>query len=203
MRPSPPPMRPAPKSIVIDHHQADEALPPAFAVVNPNRQDDLSGQGHLAAAGVVVPVPGGDDAGAPPRRLLSRPARARSARPARSRGARHGVRRGAAEGGEPRLRGARASRSCASETIQACARWPMPRASTRRRPATRSASSSARASMPGAGWARRASAPSCSPCDDEIEARGIAAKLEAAQCRAEGDRGAHARRGIRARRSLS
>jgi single-stranded-DNA-specific exonuclease len=39
--------------IIIDHHQADEALPPAFAVVNPNRQDDLSGQGHLAAAGVV------------------------------------------------------------------------------------------------------------------------------------------------------
>lgn len=39
--------------IVLDHHQADEALPPAFAVVNPNRQDDLSGQGHLAAAGVV------------------------------------------------------------------------------------------------------------------------------------------------------
>ena len=39
--------------IVLDHHQAGEALPPAFAVVNPNRQDDLSGQGHLAAAGVV------------------------------------------------------------------------------------------------------------------------------------------------------
>jgi single-stranded-DNA-specific exonuclease len=39
--------------IVIDHHQADEALPPAFAVVNPNRQDDLSGQAHFAAAGVV------------------------------------------------------------------------------------------------------------------------------------------------------
>jgi single-stranded-DNA-specific exonuclease len=39
--------------IVIDHHQADDALPPAYAVVNPNRQDDLSGQGHLAAAGVV------------------------------------------------------------------------------------------------------------------------------------------------------
>jgi single-stranded-DNA-specific exonuclease len=39
--------------IVIDHHQADEALPPAFAVLNPNRQDDLSGQGHLAAAGVA------------------------------------------------------------------------------------------------------------------------------------------------------
>ncbi len=39
--------------IVIDHHQADEALPAAFAVINPNRQDDLSGQGYLAAAGVV------------------------------------------------------------------------------------------------------------------------------------------------------
>jgi single-stranded-DNA-specific exonuclease len=39
--------------IVVDHHQADEALPQAFAVLNPNRHDDLSGQGHLAAAGVV------------------------------------------------------------------------------------------------------------------------------------------------------
>ena len=39
--------------VVLDHHQAGERLPPALAVVNPNRQDDLSGQGHLAAAGVV------------------------------------------------------------------------------------------------------------------------------------------------------
>jgi len=39
--------------IVLDHHQADEELPDAVAVINPNRQDDLSGQGHLAAAGVV------------------------------------------------------------------------------------------------------------------------------------------------------
>ncbi len=39
--------------IVIDHHQADEALPPAIAVVNPNRRDDLSGLGHLAAVGLV------------------------------------------------------------------------------------------------------------------------------------------------------
>ena len=42
--------------IVIDHHQADEQLPPAVAVVNPNRQDCLSGQGHLCAAGVVFLV---------------------------------------------------------------------------------------------------------------------------------------------------
>jgi single-stranded-DNA-specific exonuclease len=40
-------------TIVIDHHQADENLPPAVAVVNPNRLDDLSGLGHLAAVGIV------------------------------------------------------------------------------------------------------------------------------------------------------
>src|SRR6266508_1902059 len=39
--------------IVIDHHQADERLPAALAVVNPNRLDDLSTLGHLAAVGVV------------------------------------------------------------------------------------------------------------------------------------------------------
>jgi single-stranded-DNA-specific exonuclease len=39
--------------VVLDHHQVAGALPAAVAVVNPNRQDDLSGQGHLCAAGVV------------------------------------------------------------------------------------------------------------------------------------------------------
>ena len=39
--------------VVLDHHQADEELPPAIAIVNPNRADDLSGLGHLAAVGVV------------------------------------------------------------------------------------------------------------------------------------------------------
>lgn len=39
--------------LVVDHHQADEELPPARAIINPNRQDDLSGLGHLAAAGVT------------------------------------------------------------------------------------------------------------------------------------------------------
>ena len=38
--------------IVIDHHQADERLPEAI-VVNPNRLDDLSKLGHLAAVGLV------------------------------------------------------------------------------------------------------------------------------------------------------
>ncbi len=39
--------------VVIDHHLADETLPPAVALVNPNRLDDLSGLGHLAAVGLV------------------------------------------------------------------------------------------------------------------------------------------------------
>ena len=39
--------------VTIDHHQADEALPPVDALVNPNRQDDLSGLNHLAAVGLV------------------------------------------------------------------------------------------------------------------------------------------------------
>ncbi len=39
--------------IVIDHHKAEPKLPMAAAVVNPNRLDDESGQGHLAAVGVT------------------------------------------------------------------------------------------------------------------------------------------------------
>jgi single-stranded-DNA-specific exonuclease len=39
--------------VVIDHHQADESLPSAVAIVNPNRLDDLSTLGHLAAVGLV------------------------------------------------------------------------------------------------------------------------------------------------------
>ena len=39
--------------VVVDHHQADEQLPQVAALVNPNRQDDVSGLGHLCAAGVV------------------------------------------------------------------------------------------------------------------------------------------------------
>lgn len=42
--------------VVVDHHQADERLPPAHAIVNPNRLDDLSDLGHLAAVGLVFLV---------------------------------------------------------------------------------------------------------------------------------------------------
>ena len=39
--------------IVLDHHQGGETLPPAVAVVNPNRMDEDGSLGHLCAAGVV------------------------------------------------------------------------------------------------------------------------------------------------------
>lgn len=42
--------------IVVDHHKCASALPPAFALVNPNRLDELAeaaAHGHLAAVGVA------------------------------------------------------------------------------------------------------------------------------------------------------
>ena len=39
--------------VVLDHHQVNTELPDVEALVNPNRHDDMSGQGHLCAAGVV------------------------------------------------------------------------------------------------------------------------------------------------------
>ncbi|PLW78654.1 single-stranded-DNA-specific exonuclease RecJ [Cohaesibacter celericrescens] len=39
--------------VVLDHHQVGEELPPCVALVNPNRHDDLSQLGHLAAVGVT------------------------------------------------------------------------------------------------------------------------------------------------------
>jgi single-stranded-DNA-specific exonuclease len=39
--------------VVIDHHQCGDELPIVNALVNPNRPDDLSGLGHLAAVGLV------------------------------------------------------------------------------------------------------------------------------------------------------
>ena len=38
--------------IVVDHHMAQNKLPKAFGIINPNRTDDKSGLGMLAAVGV-------------------------------------------------------------------------------------------------------------------------------------------------------
>lgn len=39
--------------IVLDHHLGGETLPPALAVVNPNRQDETGDLAHLCAAAVI------------------------------------------------------------------------------------------------------------------------------------------------------
>ncbi|KEO51152.1 single-stranded-DNA-specific exonuclease RecJ [Thioclava pacifica] len=39
--------------VILDHHLGGETLPPALAVVNPNRQDETGELGHLCAASVV------------------------------------------------------------------------------------------------------------------------------------------------------
>ena len=74
-------------------------------VVNPNRLDDLSGLGHLAAVGLVFVTAGrGQSRTARARLLDRRAAGARPAGPAASGRARHRRRRGAAERAQPRLR---------------------------------------------------------------------------------------------------
>ena len=40
-------------TVVVDHHLEGAHRPPALALVNPNRRDDVSGLGHLCAAGVT------------------------------------------------------------------------------------------------------------------------------------------------------
>ncbi len=91
--------------VIVDHHEVGVALPVAEAVVNPNRQDDLSGLGYLAAVGVtlftvvavnrVLRERGWYNAGRPEPDLLG---------VARSRGARHGLRCRAACSAQPRVR---------------------------------------------------------------------------------------------------
>jgi single-stranded-DNA-specific exonuclease len=148
---------------VVDHHQADERLPDVAALVNPNRQDDLSGQGHLCAAGVT---------------FLVLVATARELR-----------RRGHYAKGTPEpnlldsldlvalatvadvvpLKGLtaptspRGCRSCAAAATPGSRRCSTPPAWRRRRRLITSASSSARASMPAGASATRGSARACSP----------------------------------------
>ncbi len=39
--------------VIVDHHEAEAGLPPAHAVINPNRLDEDRSLGHLAAVGVA------------------------------------------------------------------------------------------------------------------------------------------------------
>ena len=58
--------------VVIDHHlMRPGEVPPVAALVNPNRPDDTSGQGHLAAAGVAFVLLAGLNREARRRNLFS------------------------------------------------------------------------------------------------------------------------------------
>ncbi len=73
--------------VVIDHHQSGDELPEVDALVNPNRPDDLSGLGHLAAVGLVlITLVAVNRELRSPRLLVQRNAGAGSARHAASRG---------------------------------------------------------------------------------------------------------------------
>ena len=84
--------------VVIDHHQCGEELPIVEALVNPNRPDDLSGLGHLAAVGLVFVTLVAVNRELRQRGFwTTRAAGAQSARHAASRSPRHRRRRRAAD----------------------------------------------------------------------------------------------------------
>ena len=142
--------------VVFDHHQAPETLPPALALVDPNRQDDLSGLGALCAAGVVFMALVDLN-----RRLRGDGRRPRPQGQARSRRAGDRGRRRSARRPQPRLRRARAGDDAAARAAGA---RRSARRRRRRRPADRpitSASCWVRASTPAAASATPRSAAGC------------------------------------------
>ncbi len=106
-------------TLVIDHHQCDPVLPPALAIVNPNRLDDLSGLNHLAAVGLGVHDAGRGEPRIAPARCIRRNApRARSAWFTRSGRARHHRGCCAAQGSQPGLRLERADFAAAAREFR-------------------------------------------------------------------------------------
>ena len=102
--------------VVFDHHQAPERLPDALAVVDPNRQDDLSGLGYLSRRRRRLHGPRRAQSRASRGGLLSRARGARSQGRARSRRAGDRRRRRAARRPQPRLRHARPRRDAPART---------------------------------------------------------------------------------------
>ena len=158
-------------------------------VVNPNRLDDLSELGHLAAVGLVFLTVV----------AVNRVLRARgfwtTARPepdllgvARSRRARHRRRRGAAQGPQPRLRRQGPDRAAPPRQRRPHRADGRGAARPARRSRGISASCSGRASMPAAASAAPTSARGCCCSDDPIEAGAHRRRARPPQPRAPGDR---------------
>ena len=60
--------------IILDHHVGSEQLPDALAIINPNRQDELTNFRYLCAAGVVFFIfSSGNDRPKKPKHKKSRP----------------------------------------------------------------------------------------------------------------------------------
>ena len=100
--------------VVFDHHQAPETLPRALALVDPNRQDDLSGLGYLSAAGVVFMALVALNRALRESGFWPRGRAAGPHRRARSRRARDRRRRRAADAGSTGPLSSAGCRSCAS-----------------------------------------------------------------------------------------
>ena len=192
--------------IVFDHHQAPEVLPKTAALVDPNREDDLSGLGYLCAAGVRLHGARGAQPRVARGRLLERRQRPGSARlPSISSRSRRSL-TSCRSSGSTALLSSRALRSCGSAAVPGlplCSTSPAP---TGRRGPIIWASSSARASTPGAASATRRSARRLLTATDDIEARDDRRRTRPAEPPppADRDRGAGGgRSGSAARRSAS
>ena len=179
--------------VVVDHHQADERLPDVAAVINPNRQDDLSGLGHLCAAGVTFMV-----LVATSRELRRRGTTAPSGRrPICWRCSTSSALATVCDvvplqGPQPRLRDEGPAGHAPAPQHRAARRWPMPPASPwRRRPITW-ASCWGRASTPAGASATPALGARLLATDDEMEAARIAVLLDKLNRERKAHRGADA-----------
>ena len=145
--------------IVLDHHQAPEVLPDAI-IVNPNRQDDLSGQGSALRGRRRFPDARRPVADAARAWMVERRAsRARPPRRARPRRAGDGRRRRARSRASTALSSPRVCWSCAAARgLVSRPSWTPPGWMGRCAPII-SVSRSGRASTPAVGSATRASAP--------------------------------------------
>ena len=101
-------------------------------MVNPNRLDETSPHGALAAVGVAFLLAVAVNRALREAGWYADAARARPAAMARPRRARHGMRRRAADRGQPRAGRAGHPGRAAAAAIPGCARWPRSAASARR-----------------------------------------------------------------------
>ena len=123
--------------VVTDHHLPGPDLPPADAVIDPQRADDQSGLGYLCGTGIAFKLVQAlvDALGASGRAAAS---------PPRLRRARHGGRRRSADGRESDPRQARPQAACGTAAGRACARCSSGPSSAARSCAPRRSGSSSR-----------------------------------------------------------